>query len=57
MQNNEVSYFMGKKLEDMSKEELINAIHILANINDRQRKDHKLTLDMWDSFNKARSKF
>lgn len=57
MQDKQVMYFMGKNIEDMSKEELINAIQILAGINERQRKDHQQTLDMWTSSSKARTRF
>lgn len=49
-------YFRGKALEDMSREELIEAVVVMAHLNVAQSESQLKTLDTWQKSIDSRSK-
>ena len=49
-----VLMFRDQRVDNMTREELLVAIHAIMDMYDRER--HKQTLDMWEGFNKAQDR-
>lgn len=49
-------YFRGKALEDMTREELMEAIVVMSHLNTVQSENHLKTLDTWQKSIDSRAK-
>jgi hypothetical protein len=48
-----VMFWMDRRIEELTKEELIEAVKTLGRQVNRQREDHQQTLRMWELCRKA----
>ena len=53
MDEKKILMFRGKPVNDMDREELLVAVHMVMDMYERERHTHKQTLDMWSVFRKA----
>lgn len=50
----EASYFMGKRIGDMTREELVDALSLVLHSAEVEREAHRSTLNAWSAFQQAR---
>ncbi len=52
----QIATFKGKKLIDMSKEELIESVELVCNLRERDRLEHKRQLEFLSGLNAQRNR-